>query len=110
MTYIKVYDGKYRKVMKDNKTGHTKELILDQEERESIRKGDHLQPYGKDEKRFFGINKQVKKMSNGEIVNIAEHRRQKKENEEQGVDMEKEEWKAEQEMRRLKGGNPKKYF
>lgn len=109
MTYIKVHDGKYRKVMKDNKTGEVKELILDQKERDAVKSGVHLQPYGKQEKEFFGRYKQVKKMSNGEIVNIQEQRKQRKDNEERGVEMEKDEWDREMKERERNGFNTRKY-
>ena len=60
--FKQIYQNKYKKVIVDTKSGLKKEVILDQNTREEIAKGVHLQPYGKDDKRFFDTFKQNKKL------------------------------------------------
>ena len=104
-----IYQNKYKKVIVDTKTGLKKEVVLDQNTREEIAKGVHLQPYGKDDKRFFDIFKQNKKLPDGTIINIQEHNRLKKEKTQGELADENEDWKQEQKERMDKFGSTKKW-
>ncbi len=45
-------DG-YKRVMVNTKTGEERVVIEDQKHREMVKRGDFLQPIGKDRKQFF---------------------------------------------------------
>ena len=107
--YQVLYDSKNRRVVKDLKSGAVKEVIIDQSERESIAKGVHLQPYGKDDRRFFDTFKQNKKLPDGTIINRQETKRLKEERTAEQVADEKENWNKERKERFDKFGSTKKW-
>jgi len=104
-----IYESKDKKVIVNTETGVEKEIIIDQTEREAIAKGVHLQPAGKDERRFFDTYKQVKKQPDGSIINIQETQRLKKERTAEAIAYERENWKKEQKKRFNKFGSVKKW-
>jgi len=104
-----LYNSKHKKVILDTETGVKKEIILDQTAREEIAKGVHLQPYGKDDKRFFDIFKQNKKLPTGEIINVHEHKRLKEEKTAEALADENENWKRERKERFDRFGSTKKW-
>lgn len=107
--YQVLHSSKNRRVIVNTKTGAVKEVILDQKERESIKQGVHLQPAGKDEKRFFDTYKQVKKLPTGEVINVAEHNRLKREHTAEQKTEEKDNWDKERIVRFDKFGSVKKW-
>lgn len=103
-----IYNSKYKSVFEDPKTGKIKVIVKDQRFRESIARGDALQPYGKDERKFFEINKHLKKTKTGEIINPEQLKQKQKEYDEEAEKELKEDFQKKHEsLDRIKY---KKYF
>ena len=105
-----IYSNKYKKVYKDTKTGEVKEVILDQEHRESVKKGDALQPVGKDKARFFGINKHLKQLKDGRIVDESKETQRVRELNENAEKEEREMHKEERIAREKHNPKYKKFY
>ena len=86
-----IFQNKYKKVY-DLGNGEIKVIPLDQGLRESVADGDHLQPYGKDEKKFFDKYPDLKKNPDGEIVRIKEVRDRRKRNEKEADEEQREDF------------------
>lgn len=107
--FKQIYNSKYKKVIIDTETGLKKEIIYDQAERAAIAKGVHLQPTGKDERRFFDTYKQVKKQPDGSIINIQETQRLREQNDLEAKGVAEDVFKREQKERMDKFGAPRKW-
>ncbi len=61
--------GKYKTLVVNKETGRETVIVKDQKYREMEKRGDFLQPFGKDKQRFFDKNPQYKENYKGEIIN-----------------------------------------
>lgn len=111
MTMHKIYESESKVVCKDDKTGLIKEVIIDSAHKEAVKRGDTLQPYGKDEKRFFDTYKDMKKGPDGGTYNRNQRENQIRNAIEQAEQEEREQHQGEV-LKRIKGGiySGKKYF
>ena len=73
-----IYNRGDKKVYKDDKTGDVKEIHITNDDKVAIKEGAALQPHGKDESRFFAINKHLTKKKSGEIVEKSKEAERKK--------------------------------
>lgn len=90
MTWIDVYKNKNKHVVKEQGTGRIKVVEYDQKYRESLKRGDMLQPFGKDKKEFFQRNPDFYENKNGQIVSKSHENEVSKSNEEYRERLERE--------------------
>jgi len=73
-----IYNSKNKHVVKDFKTGKVRKVVYDQKYREAEKRGDMMQPVGKDKKEWLGRHKDYYENSKGELVS-KEREREKRE-------------------------------
>jgi len=73
-----IYNSKYKHVVKDDKTGKIREVIYDQKYREAEKRGDMLQPIGRDKRKWLQMHKGYYENPKGELMS-KEREKEKKE-------------------------------
>lgn len=87
-----IYENRKKRVYKLS-NGEEKVIYLNSKFKESVAKGDTLQPYGKDEREFFYRFKDNKKKPNGEIYNRRLDRKNRRDYESEALSEQKDNFK-----------------
>jgi len=85
-----IHNRDYKRVMVNTQTGEKRTVIEDQKTREMIRRGDFMQPVGKDQKEWLDKYKEYKTNYKGELVNVEMEKAKDKEHNEGLAKEEKE--------------------
>ncbi len=72
-----LYKSKDRHVVKDLNTGKVREVVYDQKYKEAVKRGDFMQPVGKDKAEWLDRHPENKINSKGEIYNVEQKQEEK---------------------------------